>query len=101
MAVLNRSNIPASINTYERLFFWLAQVLKFLAGNAARNIYYNAEPSQLCSVNLVTGQDGIDYVQVVAFLPYDATELNSKTARTWMSAEDISSASVHANFNSD
>jgi hypothetical protein len=101
MATLTRTNIPASINTYERLMFWLAQVLKSLTGNTKRNIYWNAAPEPLCSINMLTGEDGVDYIQVIAYLPYSVTDLNSKTARTWMAAQELSNATVHANFNSD
>lgn len=90
MAVLTRTEIPAAINTIERLFIWVAQCVMFLTWGMTRNIYYNEEAAPLCNVQTIRGADGNTYWQIVAHMPYNLLDYNSSTSKTWMSGIDVS-----------
>ena len=101
MTVLNRSHIPAGINSYERAFAWLAMVIQFLCAGKQVKVVENGPMEQMCQVSQVVCADGNQYFQIIAYMPVSVVDLNSPTAKTWMAVNDISNAALHANLISD
>ena len=101
MTTLNRANIPAAINTVERLMVWCAQVLQNTS-SPDRVVVESNEPAQpRCVVNQAVLANNEPTFCVSAFIPLELSALNSSSAKTWMSAKEISTAAAHSNFNAD
>jgi hypothetical protein len=100
MTVLDRTKIPAAINTYERILGWAAMSMQNILNRKGVNVVANAGEDQQCQCNYVRGADGQLYIQVVAYLPYDEPILFS-SAKPWMAVMDIATAAPHINFTSD
>lgn len=98
MTALSLASIPSNINTYERLMVWAAQAIQSAANGAAINAIQGAGSQPTCQVQVVVAADNSDRFVVSAFVPLDRDALNSSTAKTWMAAEDITTATPHSNF---
>lgn len=98
MAALVLSSIPSNINTYERLLVWAAQALQSSANGATINAISGAGSQPTVQVQVVVAADNTDRFVVSAFVPLDRDALNSGTQKTWMAAEDVTTAAPHANF---
>lgn len=92
MAALTLSTIPNAINTYERLALWVAQCLQDIANNASVNVVRDEGSVPRAQVQISKIADGTDTAIVSIYLPIDFDALNSPTAKTWMAAQDISTA---------
>jgi len=101
MTALSLSSIPSGINTYERLAFWVAQVLQDIANGASVNVIENQGSVPRCQVQLSKIADGTDTAIVSLYLPIDFDELNSTTAKTWMAAKDVSTATPNSVYTSN
>ena len=98
MTALSLASIPSGINTYERLLFWSAQCLQSIANGAEVNATANAESVPLAQVQISKTADNVDRAIVVVYLPIDYAALNAPSAKTWMSAQDVSAATPHSNL---
>jgi hypothetical protein len=98
MAALVLSAIPSNINSYERLLVWAAQALQSSANGATLNAIAGAGSQPTVQVQVVVAADNTDRFVVSAFVPLDRDALNDGTQKTWMAAEDITTAAPHANF---
>ena len=98
MAALTLANIPSSINTYERLLVWAAQCCQSIANGEEVNAVAGAASVPLAQVQVAVTADNADRFVISAYLPMDRDSLNSPTAKTWMAANDISSAAPHSNL---
>lgn len=98
MAALNLANIPSSINTYERLLVWAAQCCQSIANGQQVNAVTGAAAVPMAQVQVAVTADNVDRFVVSAYVPCDRDALNSSTAKTWMSAKDISTSAPHANL---
>jgi hypothetical protein len=96
MTALSLSSIPSAINTYERLAFWVAQVLQDTTNGLAVNVIQNEGSIPRCQVQLSKVADGTDTAIISLYLPVDWDELNNASAKTWMAALDVSSATPNA-----
>jgi hypothetical protein len=101
MTALNLANIPSAINTYERLAFWVAQVLQDTANGATVNVIPNEGSIPRCQVQLSKVADGTDTAIVSLYIPIDFDELNNASAKTWMAALDVSTAAPNAVYTSN
>jgi hypothetical protein len=101
MTALSLSSIPSSINTYERLAFWCAQVLQDTTNGLAVNVILNEGSVPRCQVQLSKVADGTDTAIISLYLPVDWDALNSTSAKTWMAALDVSSATPNAVYTSN
>lgn len=98
MTALALSEIPDAINSLERLAFWVAQVLQDTSNGLSVNVIPNEGSVPRCQVQLAKVADGTDTAIVSLYIPIDAAALNSSTAKTWMAAQDVSTASPNAVF---
>jgi hypothetical protein len=98
MTTLNLANIPSAINTYERLLVWAAQAVQSIANGQQVNAITGVPPVPVAQVQVSVTADNTDRFIVSAYIPLDSAALNSSTAKTWMAAEDVSTAAPHANL---
>jgi hypothetical protein len=98
VTALTLSAIPSNINSYERLLVWAAQALQSAANGATLNAIQGAGSQPTVQVQVVVAADNTDRFVVSAFVPLDRDALNSTSAKTWMAAEDVTTAAPHANF---
>jgi hypothetical protein len=98
MAALDLTDIPSSINTYERLAAWVIQCLQSIANGQQVNVIDSAGnvPMAQCQVSVTA--DNKDRFILTAYVPVDREALNSATAKTWMAAQDIATAAPHSNL---
>lgn len=96
MTALSLSSIPSSINSYERLAFWVAQALQDISNGGSVNVIPNEGNVQRCQVQLSKVADGADTAIISLYLPIDFDQLNNATAKTWMAALDIATAAPNA-----
>lgn len=101
MTALALSSIPSAINSYERLLVWAAQAMQSASNGATLNAIQGAGSQPTCQVQVVVAADNSDRFVLSAFVPLDRDALNSSTAKTWMAAEDITTATPHSNFGSN
>jgi hypothetical protein len=98
MSAITLANIPSTINTYERLAFWVSQVLQNTANGADVNVVQGQATQPVANVQLTTLADGTYRAICVIYLPVDESEINSPTAKTWMAAQEINQATPHTNL---
>jgi len=96
MTALTLSSIPSNINSYERLAFWVAQVLQDTSNGLAVNVIPNEGSVPRCQVQLSKVADGTDTAIVSLYIPINFDELNSSSQKTWMAALDVSTAAPNA-----
>jgi hypothetical protein len=96
MTALSLGSIPSAINSYERLAFWVAQVLQDTTNGATVNVIPNEGSIPRCQVQLSKVADGTDTAIISLYVPIDFDALNSTTAKTWMAANDVSSATPNS-----
>lgn len=98
MTALSLSSIPSGINTYERLALWVAQCLQDTTNGLAVNVIQNEGNVPRCQVQLSKIADGTDTAIVSLYIPVDWAVLNSTSSKTWMAAEDVSTAAPNSVF---
>jgi hypothetical protein len=98
MTALTLSSIPSNINSYERLLVWAAQALQSAANGATINAIQGDGSQPTIQVQVVVAADNTDRFVVSGFVPLDRDELNSSSQKSWMAAEDITTAAPHSNF---
>jgi hypothetical protein len=96
VTALSLSAIPSSINTYERLLFWAAQVLQDISNGGSVNVIPNEGNVPRVQVQIAKVADGTDTAIVSAYLPINFDELNNASAKTWMAALDIATAAPNS-----
>jgi hypothetical protein len=101
MTALSLSSIPSAINSYERLAFWVAQVLADTTNGLEVNVIRNEGPVPRCQVQLAKVADGTDTAIVSLYIPIDWDQINSATAKSWMAALDVSTANPAAVYTSN
>lgn len=101
MTTLNLANIPSAINTYERLAFWVAQVLQDTANGATVNVVQGEGSIPRCQVQLSKVADGTDTAILSLYIPINFDELNNASAKTWMAALDVSTAAPNSVYTSN
>lgn len=98
MTALTLSAIPSGINSYERLAVWALQCLQNTANGDTVNVIENGGQVPKAQVQIATTADNVYRFILTAYIPVDAGALNSPTAKTWMAAQDISTATPHTNL---
>jgi hypothetical protein len=98
VAALTLSNIPSSINTYERLAVWALQCCQSIANGEEVNVVAGASSVPIAQVQVAVTADNQDRFVLTAYVPLDRDALNSATAKTWMAAKDIAAAQPHSNL---
>lgn len=98
MAALDLADIPSGINTYERLAVWAVQCLQSIANGEEVNVVPNATSVPIAQCQVAVTADNTDRFILTAYVPVDRDALNSPSAKTWMAAEDISTAAPHTNL---
>ena len=98
VAALTLSNIPSSINTYERLAVWALQCCQSIANGEEVNVVAGASSVPIAQVQVAVTADNADRFVLTAYVPLDRDALNSATAKTWMAAKDIATAQPHSNL---
>lgn len=101
MAAFVTGNIPSAINTYERLAFWVAQVLQDITNGSTLNVVREQGNVPRAQVQIAKVADGTDQAIISLYIPIDFDALNSSTAKTWMAANDLSSAAPNAVYTSN
>lgn len=98
MAALTLSEIPSDINTYERLAVWAIQCLQSSANGVEVNVIQNEPGVPIAQAQLAVTADNKERFVLTAYVPCDMDEINSPTAKTWMAAQDVSTAAPHENL---
>jgi len=98
MTAFTSSNLPSSINTFERLVSWAAMTLQNI--NITKTIRVNdTSPVQpQAQVQYAIFPNGVAHFAITVYVPVDDAAVNSSTAKVWMAAQEISTATPHANF---
>jgi hypothetical protein len=74
----------------------VAQVLQDTTNGATVNVIPNEGSIPRCQVQLSKVADGTDTAIISLYVPIDFDALNSTTAKTWMAANDVSSATPNS-----
>jgi hypothetical protein len=98
VSALQLANIPSSINTYERLAVWVMQCLQNTSNGDEVNVVDGGGSQPTVQVQLGFTADGVYRFILSGYIPCDQAELNAATSKTWMSANDISTAAPHQNL---
>ncbi len=98
VTVLALSAIPSSINSYERLLAWCAQAMASAANGKTVNVFQGEAQQQQVSVSFTTLADDKTYYAITAYVRADLSDIASPTLRPWMAAQDVVTATPHANF---
>jgi hypothetical protein len=98
MAALTLSSIPSSINSYERLAVWAIQCCQSIANGEEVNVVSGASSVPIAQCQVAVTADNKDRFVLTAYVPVDRNALNSATAKTWMAASDIATATPHTNL---
>lgn len=98
MTALALANIPSGINSYERLLSWAAMACQSINNGQQTNVTENGGQQPQVQVSVGKTADNLDRFIIVAYLPINYPELNSGTAKAWMSAQDIATAAPHSNL---
>jgi len=101
VTALSLGSIPSAINTYERLAFWVAQVLSDTTNGLDVNVIQNEGSVPRCQVQLSKIADGTDTAIISLYIPVDWDAMNSSSAKTWMAALDVSTAPPNAVYTSN
>lgn len=97
MTTFSTSNLPASVNTVEKLAAWALGILYQLHKNSR---YQESDAAPL--VPLITAQDGLaaDKTERIIFrasLPLSDT-WRSETTKYWQESQEISNAAIPPSF---
>jgi hypothetical protein len=99
------TNIPSSINTLERLFFWNALAMNAAFGAATFNLDGTNEGGRTPHITINEGRatgDGKKYAQIIAYVPIDhRIDNNALNQRPWLYAEDISNNAFPTGYSSN
>lgn len=98
VAALTLSEIPSNINTYERLAFWVVQVLQNISNGEQINAVQGEGSVPIAQAQISKTADGRDRAILVVYLPLDFPALNDPEQKTWMAAQDLSTAAPAAIF---
>jgi hypothetical protein len=98
MTALTLSSIPSRINTVERLAVWCAQVLQSSANGVTVNVVANAGQRPRAAANLAVLADNEANWYLELYIPCELNELNNPAEKTWMSAQQITTAAANTNF---
>lgn len=92
MTALNIANIPSAINTYERLACWVTQCLQNTSNGEEVNAVQGEGSVPIAQAQISKTADGRDRMILVAYVPIDFAALNDPAQKTWMAAQDLSTA---------
>jgi hypothetical protein len=92
VTALSLSSIPSAINSYERLALWIAQCLQDTTNGLSVNVIPNEGSIPRCQVQISKIADGTDTAIISLYIPIDWTAINNASAKSWMAAEDVSTA---------
>jgi len=99
------TNIPSSINTLERLFFWGALAMNAAFGSSTFNLDGTNEGGRTPYITINEGRatgDGKKYAQIIAYVPIDhRIDNNGLNQRPWLYAEDISNNAFPTGYSSN
>lgn len=98
MTALSLGDIPSNINTYERLVFWGVQCLQNMINGEEVNAVLGEGSVPLVQAQIAKTADNRDRAILVAYLPIDFAALNDPDNKTWMAAQDVSTAVPAAVF---
>ena len=98
MASLDLAAIPSNINSYERLAVWVMQCLQSSATGDQVNVVDSQGSLPIAQAQVAVTADNVNRFILTAYIPYDLAEFNSGDSKTWMSAEDISTAAPNSNL---
>ena len=98
MTALALSDIPSSINSYERLAFWVIQCLQNTSNGEEINAIQGAGSVPVAQAQIAKTADGRDRAVLAAYIPIDYAALNDSSNKTWMAALDISAAAPNSVF---
>ena len=98
VTALNLANVPSSINTVERLAVWALQTLHDAANGQTVNVTQGQgqQPAASCSFGITA--DNVDRYILAAYIPMDFSALNDPAMKTWMAAQEITTAPANAVF---
>lgn len=98
MTALALADIPSDINSIERLAFWAIQCLQNTSNGEEVNAVQGEGSVPIAQAQIAKTADGRDRAILVAYVPIDFAALNDPDAKTWMAAQDISTAAPAAVF---
>jgi hypothetical protein len=98
MTALALSAVPSSINTYERLLVYVAMAMASAANGKTINVFNGEAQQPQVSVGFSTLADDKTYYVVTAYVRANMADIADPSAKPWMAAQDVVSASPHVNF---
>ena len=98
MALLARTQIPAGINSIERLCLWACFCYQYICAGGQVKTQENSPMEQKCQVSQVILADGLQYFQAVCYFPIDVIDLYDGSKKPWIAAKDVANTSLHANL---
>ena len=98
MAALDLATIPTNINTYERLAVWVIQCLQSSANGVEVNVIQNEPGVPIAQAQLAITADNKERFVLTAYVPCDMDGINDPNEKTWMAAQDVSTAAPHENL---
>ncbi len=98
MTALNPSAIPSGINTYERLAVWAIQCLSNMANGDQVLVVEGQGQVPKAQCQFTVRADNVSSFILSAYIPANEADINNPNQKSWMAAQDISSATPHTNF---
>ena len=98
MTALNLANIPSGINTYERLAVWVIQCLSNMANGDQVLVVEGQGQVPKAQCQFTVRADNVSGFILSAYIPATEADINNPSQKSWMAAQDISSATPHTNF---
>lgn len=98
MTALNLGEIPSNINSLERLAMWVGQALHSASNGLEVNAVAGEGSVPAAQVQIAKTADNVDRAIIVLYLPITYNALNSSEQKTWMAAEDLTTAAPHSSF---
>ena len=100
MSAFTPADIPANINTYERLNAWSSIVLGTLNPQASTLEVDNQNPIRNAQFQIVKSADGTHRLVMRNSLELDPTYAYDSTTKLWIKIKEISVVAVPAAFKS-
>jgi len=101
VSTLSLATIPSNINSYERLAAWVIQALQSANSGLTVKVVEGQPSPPVAQVQLATMADGSLRFVLQAYIEVDEAELNSGSEKTWMAAQDISTAAPNVTYGSN
>jgi hypothetical protein len=98
MAALVRSQIPADIDTFEKMITYCAMALQDATNGQSVNVIAGEQQQPMAACNRAVLADGVNRFCIQVYIPWDGVIGTNGTSKPWMAAKAIVTAAPNPNF---